>query len=393
MGKKEWKFYKDPYAKSITSRVLDMLKTEEGYLYSFEDTIFYPGGGGQLPDTGYIEGQKVLKVFERDGRIYHLLPVPLECEECDLKIDWKRRYLFMKMHTGQHLLSAVFENLFGCKTLSSTIQEDYVSIELSTSKITWEEISFAEKEVLRLIQENRMVETYWTTVEEARKLPLRKFVEDLGERVRIVEIEGADISFCKGTHVKRTGEIGIIAVYDTDRVRGNARIYFRASEKALAQFQQWRGTVKEIVSSIAIEEHQIVQRLHQITEEKRELLKRIRKLEKSAAEQKLKEFLETKEPVVIDELNFEDEKALRFIVSNLFKNNKFAIIHSPSRKKLFLSIPEPSIERDVLDVLRGIEHRGGGRNGILEFSFQDNKKFKEAKHALQHFIVSKVKGG
>ena len=385
-------FHENPYEKSITARILEERKASEGHAYVFDRTVFYPGGGGQLPDKGSIQGQEVLRVYEEDGKIYHVLQHPLNCENCIMEIEWERRYLFMRMHTGQHLLSAIFEREFGWKTLSSTIQENYVSIELSTPKITWEEISRAETEAYRIIQENREVKTYWLSAEEAKKLPLRKFV-DVGEEVRIVEIKGLDFSLCKGTHVKGTGEIGLIAVYTTEKVRGNARIYFKASEEALNQFQSWRNKIKKTISNLAIEEELFSERLTQIVEEKKMLSRKLKKLEKEIAEEMVRKFVEADTPVLIDEVEFEDEKTIRSIVSSLLRKNKFAIIHSPSRRKVYLSIPDPSLENRVMEVLEKFPHRGGGKNGVLEFMFQDQKNLKEAKNALQSCIFSKVKGG
>jgi len=365
-------FYSNPYQQRINAKIIAVKETHDGVAYAFDRTIFYPGGGGQLSDSGEISGIKVREVFEENGLIYHLTEKPIHCNPCTLSIDWERRYRFMKMHTGQHLLSALLEKIYGWKTLSSTIQEDHVSIELSTPRISWEEITCAELEAFKLITNNLQVKTYWLNKEEARKLPLRKLV-DVGETVRVIEIDGFDYSLCKGTHVNRTSEIGILSVYFTDKVRGNARIYFKAGELALAYFQETRNKIKEIVSTFAFEEEILQDRLSRIVEDRKRLRKKLQKMEKFFSEEKLKELMSGNEDIIYEELDLENDKIIKHMANALLKNGRSAILYSVNTGKVFLSLASYEIEKSLMDFIKSLNPKGGGKNGYYEFYIKDKQ--------------------
>ncbi|WP_297418617.1 DHHA1 domain-containing protein [Thermococcus sp.] len=235
-------FYRDPYLKETTSKVVDVKNLRNGFVEVLLDrTIFYPEGGGQPSDRGLIEGNgftiKVTKVKSRED-VWHegIIEdrIPEKGEEVRLKLDWDWRYENMKNHTGQHILSAVLKRLYDLDTTGFQIFEEHNKIEVN-GKLDWSMITRAEIEANDIIRRAIPIET-----EEFKYLPediaktLRKHVSKVTDRVRIVEIEGVDRTPCGGTHVSNTSEIGLIKVLRFYRkAKGLWRIEFVCGNRAL----------------------------------------------------------------------------------------------------------------------------------------------------------------
>ena len=198
-----------------------------------DQSAFYPTTGGQPHDTGTLSDRQVVDVIEResDGAVLHVLDAPLAAgAQVSGSVDWARRLDHMQQHTGQHVLSAAFVRLFEIATVSF-----HLGTELSTIDLTGtpgaEVIARAEDEANRVVWENRPVSIRFVGAEEAAKLPLRK--EPVrGGTLRLIEIEDFDLSACGGTHVTRTGAIGIIAVQGWERYKGGTRVSFVCGGRA-----------------------------------------------------------------------------------------------------------------------------------------------------------------
>lgn len=153
-------------------------------------------------------------------------------------IDWDRRHDHMQQHTGQHLLSAVLEELFSIPTLSFHMGEETSTIEIGAASLTPAQITAVERRVHAVIWEGRPVQVTYEKASEASGL--RKASQREGT-LRIVSIEGLDRSACGGTHVRSTSAIGAVQIRKLDRIRGNVRLEFlcgaRALDRARADFE------------------------------------------------------------------------------------------------------------------------------------------------------------
>jgi alanyl-tRNA synthetase len=226
-------YYTDSYLRAFRARVIPSRSADEDpYTVSLDRTAFYPASGGQPFDLGTINGVPVHEVIDDDGRILHKLSAPVAAAEVDCSIDWTRRFDHMQQHTGQHLLSAVFADLFGWQTVSFHMGADLSTIDLAIPGADPEQMEAAERRSNELVSENRDVTISFENAEEARGL--RKETDRSGS-VRIVSIEGLDRSACGGTHVRKTGEIGSILLRGQEKVRGNVRIEFVCGNRAVAR--------------------------------------------------------------------------------------------------------------------------------------------------------------
>ena len=207
------------------------------------ETAFYPTSGGQVHDTGWLtlDGAEPLRVTEvadaEDGRVVHYLEAPAKLPLAGAavhgSIDFERRRDHMQQHSGQHVLSAAFVELYQMPTVSFHMGEDYCSIDLATPSVSSAQIEGAERRANQVVFENRRVRIRYVSRAEAEKLGLRKVPPAERDELRLVEVADFDVSACGGTHVSSSGQIGAIVLRKSERVRQGTRVEFVCGERAV----------------------------------------------------------------------------------------------------------------------------------------------------------------
>lgn len=236
-------YYADSYLTEFDARVVE--RAEDGRRVYLEHTAFYPTSGGQPHDTGVLGDASVRDVIDEGERIAHVLDTPVNESTLTGRIDWPRRFDHMQQHTGQHVLSAVLEDLFGWATVSVHFGVDVSTLDVDVPTVTPDQVARAERRANEIVFENRPVTVSYEDAAEASGL--RKASAREGT-LRIVSIADLDRSACGGTHVRATGEIGAILIGKIDKVRQSARLDFvcglrsvgraRADHDALARLAQ-----------------------------------------------------------------------------------------------------------------------------------------------------------
>ena len=229
-------YYTDSYLREFQARVVE--RSADGRTLYLDRTLFYPASGGQPFDVGTIAGVTVVEVVDEEERVAHRLAAPLAAGEVAGEIDWTRRFDHMQQHSGQHLLSAVFEELFGLHTVSFHLGAESATIDLEGGGVEARTVTEAERRANQVVAENRAMDVRFEEAGAAQGL--RKASERAG-LLRIVSIEGLDRSACGGTHVRTTGEIGPILLRRTEKIRQSVRVEFvcggRAVRRARADFE------------------------------------------------------------------------------------------------------------------------------------------------------------
>src|SRR5438132_6233848 len=238
-------YYTDPYLREFDATITRVERGAGRALVTLDRTAFYPTTGGQPFDTGTLGGLAVVDVVDDErGSVTHVI----ELAGGDLSpgqpvhgtIDWPRRFDHMQQHTGQHVLSAAFHRLFDVRTVSFHLGASVSTIDLAR-ELDASEIAAAEHEANRIVWEDRPVAIRFADSDQAARLPLRKEPKREG-RLRLIEVEDFDLSACGGTHVARTGAIGIIAVASWERFKGGQRLEFLCGGRALGRFRLLRDT-------------------------------------------------------------------------------------------------------------------------------------------------------
>jgi alanyl-tRNA synthetase len=236
-------YYSDSYLTSFRATLVD--QRDEGRRVYLDRTAFYPTSGGQLFDTGRLGGIRVVEVVDEDDQIAHLLEAPLPVGAVEGVVDWRRRFDHMQQHSGQHLLSAVFANEFGCQTVSVHFGDATATLDLDVGALGPAEIRRAESRANALVTENLSVQVAFE--DAAAATGLRKASGRSGP-IRIVTIAGLDRSACGGTHVRATGEIGPILIRKVERVKKLVRLEFLCGGRAVARARADFELLSELAS-------------------------------------------------------------------------------------------------------------------------------------------------
>jgi alanyl-tRNA synthetase len=227
-------YYTDSYGREFQARVVE--RSADGRTVYLDRTLFYPSSGGQPFDVGSIAGVPVVDVVDEEDRIAHRLEAPLATDgEVSGEVDWTRRFDHMQQHSGQHLLSAVFEELFSLHTVSFHLGTEGSTIDLEGGPVEPRTVLEAERRANQLVAENRTMDVRFENASEAQGL--RKPSGRQG-MLRIVSIEGLDRSACGGTHVRTTGEIGPILLRRTEKIRQSVRVEFVCGGRAVRRARQ-----------------------------------------------------------------------------------------------------------------------------------------------------------
>ena len=230
-------YYADSHLKEFTATVTGCTEAKDGWAVTLSATAFYPTGGGQECDRGVLGGANVLDVKEQDGDIIHLCDAPLKVgAEVTGRIDWARRFDHMQQHSGEHLVMGRVYEKFGYHNVGFHMGEHLVTIDLD-GPVTWEALQQIENEVNAQIWENLPVRTWYPSPEELPNVKYRS-KKALPWPVRIVEFMGADVCACCGTHVKHTGEIGMVKFVSCIKFKEGVRIELASGQRALKLMQE-----------------------------------------------------------------------------------------------------------------------------------------------------------
>jgi alanyl-tRNA synthetase len=244
-------YQQDPYKLDFAARVVDVLTLPDGRKgVVLDQTYFYPTGGGQEHDTGTIGSATVVDVFKDDAhsRLVHVVEGELGFGSVKASIDTERRLRHMQHHTAQHLLTQCILRQTEYETVSANINGYSPStLDIVATQISKSDLDQAELMANQMIYENRLVKTYFVSPEELKSIPLRR-PPKVNENIRIVEIDSYDYSPCGGTHVSRTGSIGLVKVVKAERQNDKIRIHFIAGIQAMEVFHN----VYDSITGLAI---------------------------------------------------------------------------------------------------------------------------------------------
>jgi len=267
-------YYLDAYTADFSARVLRCEEGKKGWETVLDRSAFYPEGGGQPGDSGFLGGVRVLDTHEKAGEIIHYCEGPLSVgTEVEGRIDFERRFDFMQQHSGEHMVSGLIHERFGCDNVGFHMGRDTVTIDFNCA-ISPEQLREIETKANALIWENRPINVSWPDTESLKSLPYRSKKELTGD-VRIVECAGVDICACCGTHVRSAGEIGLIKLLSVHPFREGVRIEMLSGKRAYdyvctaveqnaavgamlsARFESTSGHVKRVQEEIAAANYRI----------------------------------------------------------------------------------------------------------------------------------------
>jgi alanyl-tRNA synthetase len=367
-------YYHDAYAREFDAAVVgvDAVSERPGHFAAVLDrTAFFPTSGGQPFDTGTLGTARVVDVIDGDdGRILHLVEGPIELGPTRGVIDWPRRFEHMQQHTGQHVLSAAFERLLNVSTVSFHLGSTASTIDLAR-EVTPAEIARAEHEANRVVWENRPVTIRFADVDEVAALPLRKESKRDGV-LRLVDVENFDVSACGGTHVARTGAIGIIAIAAFEKFKGGTRLEFLCGGRALAGYHGLRDTVAASVRLLSVLPAELPAAIDRGQTDARDRRRQVKDLQTRLAGHEANTLSERAERVGAARVVLAALEVGDGWDANGLKSIATAIAARPGHAAVLISVPEPSaiviarapdVGVDSATVLKQLTAMFGGKGG------------------------------
>ena len=353
-------YYKDGYLKECEAVVKECIEEDKKIKIILDNTAFYPEGGGQPSDTGFIDNVRVLKVEEKENEIYHIVDKKINVgKKVFCKINFEERFQNMQNHTAEHIVSGIICKKYNTSNVGFHIGKDFVTLDF---KITLSEKQLREIESManNAIYENIEVISKIYTPEEIKSINYRSKIE-LKEEVRLVKINKYDICACCGVHVKRTGEIGIIKLLKSEKYKSGIRIYMLTGKQALENYNMVYNQISKISSVLSL-------KLDEVEEGVSNLIKEIEKLKKD--KNNLTDILfeneinnmETKENIILikNDLNMKDMK--KYCLKLKKKTTKIAGIICNGR---FLIMSDNVNLKEKFEVLKeNLDIKGGG-NALL----------------------------
>lgn len=359
-------FRKDAYIKEFTAEVLKCEQVKNGFEVVLNRTAFYPEGGGQPADTGYLDSVKVMDVHEKDGEVVHLCESPLEKGGSVAgKIDWTRRFDHMQHHSAEHIVSGLVHKYYGFDNvgfhMGSIVTVDF------NGELTKEQVEDIEKEANAVVYSNIGVTEQYPSSKELKNIDYRSKKELTGE-VRIVTVPGADVCTCCGTHIKSTGEIGIIKLSAPSRYKGGVRIEVLAGRKALLDYDKKDEINVKLSHLFSAKPMEIFEAAQARMNEIDSLKLKVKELQGEIFESLADSYKDESTPLFLNK-TLDGNELKELCLALMKKRDGVIMIVSPSQNgpsKFCLGVREGDLKTASRDMLKGLNGKGGGSGNMLQ---------------------------
>ena len=401
--KTEKLYHNDSYQITFQADIVEKYMEKERYALILNKTYFYPNSGGQISDRGVIEGIPVLTVEEENGRIIHYLQNEIKAgigETVCGKIDWSYRFDHMQQHTGQHILSGALMKLWQKDTQSFHMGEEVSTLDISAILLDEQKIAELEQLANHIIYEDRIIHNYF--IKDSSELEgkdILRIKHELFEELRIIEIDGFDISACGGTHCHRTGEVGIIKITGWENRKDKIRLSFLCGFRALADCQQKHGIIKNLSHYFTTGIEQLEEKIIQLNQEQKELGKYCNRMEKRIVEYESEELKEKnrreeKDFFLIEKL-FAEQKVqnIRQMAQLLAREEKTIIVLGAEKPEPILCLALSSdlkfpVKEMFNEVMFQFKGKGGGTENLILGKLEREEDLPEAHQKMVQMFLS-----
>jgi alanyl-tRNA synthetase len=389
-------YHDDPYQVEFTARIVEKEMREQKPAVILDQTCFYPESGGQPHDRGWIDGIEVVGVFEEDSRIVHLLEKDIQAASIKGKIDWETRFDHMQQHSGQHILSQCFHGLLEAGTLAFHLGQDVSTLEMDLRKVSDEDIERVESRANEIIYQDREVKIHSLPEDKVGSLPLRRPPKKKG-LIRVVEIRDFDYSACGGTHVRRTGEVGLIKILRWERIRDNLRFEFVCGRRAFQDYLMKNRILRELSNRLTVHEKDVPSSVERLFADLKSQKGAMKKMREKMAQYEAKEIVERAKGKILRKIFTEKtHEEVRFLAINIIRKGDFVVLFGlkgEERGHLILACSE-NLNMDMRELVPLvsplINGKGGGRPSLVELVGENIENISQALEKAQEFIEKKI---
>ena len=369
----------DAYIKEFEAKVIDSYSGADGYFTILDQTAFFPEGGGQASDIGLLNGTKVYDVQINDGIIYHYTTKQFQKgEKVKGIIDFNRRFDFMQQHSGEHIVSGIAHSLFGCENVGFHLGEEITTIDFNKT-LSKEEVLKLQEEANKRVFRNVKINTYYPDDNTLKNLNYRS-KKELEGAIRIVEIEDTDICACCAPHMKFAGEIGLITLSISEKVRSGIRLELKCGMRALKDYAEKQDNISAISSALCVKQNEAAIGVDRLLKQISDLKFKLTSLKRQIIETRVSDF----NPTSLITYEFEEDmdmKELQHYADALYKKaGGIRGVLSPTDDGfLFVFCGNPQeVDGWFKSFKETFNVKGGGRNGMVQGTvFADLKELTE----------------
>ncbi len=373
----DYYFYSHPQADELSTSFCSLEPFEGVWLVETEDTLFYPGGGGQPADRGSINNQEVLGVRKEGRRILHLCRDNPGKGKAHMVLDRPYRDHFVAQHSGQHLISSLLHRLFNRPTLSVHLGEEVSTIELGGEILREEELEALEEAVNQEIRRNLPIDsTMVPSAEDLQAYTLRRPAKQSRD-IRLVRIGDVDTTPCGGLHCSSTGEIGLVKYVGLERIRGNYRLKWKIAGPAYQEFRSNFSVLEGIAGLFSVRKEEALGAVQKLIQQKEELQRALISSWEKEATEMAEALLEGPAPLNCH-LGEERPELFRMLLKRLSRDKPFFLTMGgdPFRWALYLPGPQGAELYEALKAEKGglIKPQGGGCPPLWQGSAQGGRE-------------------
>jgi alanyl-tRNA synthetase len=366
-------YYDDAYLTQFKARVIEQSPYKDRFAVVLDQTAFYPTSGGQPFDQGVLDGVKVVDVLvdENEDRVLHVLTAPVAEPPAEVlgEIDWDRRFDHMQQHTGQHILSQAFIEVAQAETVSFHLGADSATIDVAGARRpSPADMEQAELLANKIVWEDRPVTARVVSPEELADLPLRK-PPTVTEDIRVIQVADFDWSACGGTHVARTGEIGLCKIVKWENRGAETRVEFRCGLRALNDYAQKNNMVNHLAAGFNVGHWELDQAVARLTAEVKELRSHLRTAGRALVEYEAQRLRATAAIVasvrlVVHQLTEDALINMRELARQLVSEpGVVALLGMGDQKAQLCFARSADIEIDMVPLVRSVAEMLGSRGG------------------------------
>jgi alanyl-tRNA synthetase len=371
-------YYQDTSKSEFEARVLEVIKEKNSWRVVLDKTYFYPEGGGQPADKGWINDIPVADVQKQGDIVYHYLPGNPGQGTIKGKIDMGWRKDFMQQHTGQHIISGALWKVGKYKTVSVHMGIDYTTIEIDAPEIPGQDLMEAEKLANQVIQDDLPLSFILTHHQELEQFPLRKSTDREGE-IRLVKIGDFDCVACGGIHLESTRIVGLVKAIGTEKIRDHARIAWKIGDRAYEDYREKDKIISQLKSILATNQDMFTRKVKDLQEELSDFKRQYSWLENrlagTMAQQLVDDAQNRAEPglrIITASWKEENDNLIKKILKDLLKREKVLVcLVNGIAGKLQWSIgssedmvfPFNEVKDELLSIIDG---KGGGRHPLWQ---------------------------
>lgn len=375
-------YYTDSHLFEFTARVISCEQAGEGWALELDRTAFFPEGGGQAADTGSIGEAKVTDVQEKCGHILHYTDREVTPGKYECRLDREQRLRRMQNHSGEHVVSGITHKLYGYDNVGFHMGSDYMTVDFS-GELTWQQLTEIETLANETVRDDVEIRAWFPDEAELADMEYRSKLE-LTENVRIVEIAGIDRCACCAPHVSRTGEIGLIKIYDVMRHRGGVRVSLGCGMDALDIMRAYQTNITAISNALSAKRHETAAAVARAAADTAARKEQLARLSSELAALKADMYPETQGNICVFD-SVLDEMALRELTNRLAdKCGGMAAVFSgrDGAYKYIIASRHKDLRAASRMINSAINGHGGGKSEMIQGSCEAPEQ------VIQTFVIN-----